>query len=90
MSFSSFVHDALIDLFTGSSALINHQKNSELVLPLLKMLPLIHFLRKNSEPFRSTPLDISKLTWSDPLLATETLRDNLKFDSKYLLELLYV
>ena len=90
MSFSSVVHDALIDLFTRSGALINHQKNSEFVLSLLKMLPLIHFLRKSIEPFRSTTLDISKLTWSDPLLETETLRDNLKFDSKYLLELLYV
>ncbi len=71
--------EALVNLFTALGPAIS--KNTELVLPLLKMLPLIHLLRGDTSLLSPSSVDMSKLNWSDSKLKTETLRDQLKFCS---------
>ena len=78
--------EALVNLFTALGPAIS--KNTELVLPLLKMLPLIHLLRDDTSLSSPSSVDMLKLNWSDSELKTETLRDQLKSCSG--LELYYM
>lgn len=73
-SFRSEVQDALVELF-------NHfQKKIEIgnLMPMLKIVPLIHFLNGSSAPFSDQRMEVCNISWEDLALNTNALRDALR------------
>ncbi len=69
------VRDTLVELFIFFRKKVGKGRNLHLVLPMLKIVPLIHFLRGSSAPFTDQQMDVFNISWDDSTLNTKALRD---------------
>ena len=69
------VRVTLIELFIHFRKKVGKKRNLDLVLPILKIVPLIHFLSGSSAPFTDQQMDVSNISWEDSTLNTKALCD---------------